>query len=403
MSLKHRFQRDPWLKASIIFLCLTSFESFFANFAHPVTPSLIINLDLPAYTFGLAFASMAIMNFLFSPFWGRLSDRIGRLNLYLISLLGYALGQYMFMLARSELDILVARAVAGFFIGGVIVIQMSYLIDIVPKRERAKMLSIQTALFSLTGSLGFLAGGLIGQTSIEAVFIAQALGLSMTGIVSRFVLKESIIDRKGFSLKEIYTEANPFHAFRVSFKLLNLSLSLFFIMVFLGVFGFVAFDQSFNFYVRDQLNLGPAYNGIIRASFGVLGLILNSSLSIYLIQHTQLRKTVLAILLLSSLSAWLMIVATSPLFLLGFSVLYFSSYNVIQVLTQVIASKEVPQDATGAFMGFFSSVRSLGMIFGSLIAGFVYGLHPLMAFALTGMVMSFALISYALSVHYIKK
>ncbi len=397
MQFKQRWTPSPWMKPVIIFLCITSMESFFANFAHPVTPSLIINLQLPAYTFGLAFASMAVTNFLFSPFWGRLSDRMGRLNLYLISLLGYALGQFLFMLAKTEWHIFVARAVAGFFIGGVIVLQMAYLIDIVPKAERAKLLSIQTALFSLTGSLGYLAGGLIGQYSIEAVFIVQVLGLALTGVISRIILKESITHKQKFQTKQLFKESNPFQAFRLSIKHLNLGLSLFFMMVFLSVFGFIAFDQSFNYYVRDQLNLGPAYNGVIRASLGVLGLVLNSTISLYLIRHTQLKKTVLSLLALASISSWLMIIPSQPTILLGFSVLYFSFYNIVQVLTQVIASREVPPDATGAFMGFFSSVRSLGMIFGSLLAGFVYGLDPLMAFALTGLVMSLAFIAYAFS------
>jgi len=400
MSFKQRWIQSPWIKTVIVFLCITSLESFFANFAHPVTPSLIINLKLPAYTFGLAFASMALTNFLFSPFWGRLSDRIGRLNLYLISLLGYALGQFLFMLAKTEWHILVARGVAGFFIGGVIVLQMAYLIDIVPKAERARMLSLQTALFSLTGSLGYLAGGLIGQSSIEAVFIVQVLGLALTGIVSRLILKESIQQKQTFNLRAMLYESNPFQAFRLSIKHLNLSLALFFMMVFLGVFGFIAFDQSFNYYVRDQLNLGPAYNGVIRASLGILGLVLNSTISLYLIRHTQLKKTLLSILALTSLSSWLMILPSSPSLLLGLSVLYFSFYNIVQVLVQVIASREVPHNETGAFMGFFSSVRSLGMIFGSLLSGFVYGIHPLMAFALTGFVMSLAFITYALSLRF---
>jgi MFS transporter, DHA1 family, multidrug resistance protein len=62
----------------IWFFSFMMMELIFANLAHPATPALIKNLNLPDYTFGAAFASMAFTNFLFSPFWGRLSDHKGR-------------------------------------------------------------------------------------------------------------------------------------------------------------------------------------------------------------------------------------------------------------------------------------------------------------------------------------
>jgi DHA1 family multidrug resistance protein-like MFS transporter len=386
-----------YVKRVGVFLGLIGLESFFANFAHPITPSLIIGLNLPASTFGFAFASMALLNFLFSPLWGRLSDRVGRLNLYLFSLFGYALGQILLMLARSQVGIYIARGTAGFFIGGVIVLQLAYLIDITPTEHRAKVMGFQTALFSITGALGFLAGGVIGEFSIQAVFITQAVGLISTGILTRLVLR----DVAGFDAqvhwREVAQEANPFKAFRASVKVLNVRLALFFVMVFFGVFGFIAFDQSFNYYVRDQLGLGPSYNGLFKAGFGILGLALNSTVSIYLIRFTRLRKTLMALLALSAASAWAMILPVSALGLLGLSVAFFAFYSMVQVLTQALASKEVPKEAIGSFMGFFSSIRSLGMIFGSSLSGLVYAIHPLMAFGMTGLVMSLGLGAYALS------
>ena len=52
-----------------------------ANFAHPITPTFIQDLGLNDYMFGVAFASMAVTNFLFSPFWGKLSKNIGSTNI----------------------------------------------------------------------------------------------------------------------------------------------------------------------------------------------------------------------------------------------------------------------------------------------------------------------------------
>ena len=58
------------LRFFLFFVAMTLFN-LAANFAHPVTPTLIQDLRLPDYMFGLMLAAMQISNFLFSPFWGR--------------------------------------------------------------------------------------------------------------------------------------------------------------------------------------------------------------------------------------------------------------------------------------------------------------------------------------------
>ena len=99
-----------------MFVCL---HSLAANFAHPVTPTIIKNLGLGDYMFGLAFAGMAGTSFLFSPFWGKLADYVQSRTILLIGNLGYAVGQILFSMGDSEWSIMLARFVSGFFVGGV--------------------------------------------------------------------------------------------------------------------------------------------------------------------------------------------------------------------------------------------------------------------------------------------
>ena len=54
----------------LLYYIVVAIESLAANLAHPITPTLIHNLNLPDYMFGLMFAGMSVTNFLFSPFWG---------------------------------------------------------------------------------------------------------------------------------------------------------------------------------------------------------------------------------------------------------------------------------------------------------------------------------------------
>ena len=88
-------------KSMMIFFFLSIFQNIANNLAHPVTPTLIKNLNLGNYMFGVAYAAMAFGQFLFSPFWGKMTKVIGERKQMTIGVLGYALGQFMFMIAKN--------------------------------------------------------------------------------------------------------------------------------------------------------------------------------------------------------------------------------------------------------------------------------------------------------------
>ena len=74
-----------------------------ANFAHPITPTLIVELQLPSYTFGTAFATMALTSFLFSPFWAKMKELFSARLLLLTGSVGYGLGQFFSDWQRQRL------------------------------------------------------------------------------------------------------------------------------------------------------------------------------------------------------------------------------------------------------------------------------------------------------------
>ena len=83
------------LRFSLFFFAMALFN-LASNFVHPVTPTLIQDLNLPDYMFGLMLACMQFSNFLFSPFWGKLCGYIPTKRIMLICGMGYAVGQMIF-------------------------------------------------------------------------------------------------------------------------------------------------------------------------------------------------------------------------------------------------------------------------------------------------------------------
>ena len=100
----------------------------------------------------------SMMGFLFTPFWGRLSDRIGRRPVLLYSIFGTAVG-YVFFAFASSLWFLFASRIIDGITGGNISTAQAYLSDITPPAERAK----NFGLFGATFGIAFAIGPLIGS------------------------------------------------------------------------------------------------------------------------------------------------------------------------------------------------------------------------------------------------
>ena len=137
-----------------------------ANFVHPVTPTIIVDLGLDDAMFGLALAAMMLCNFLFSPFWGKMAGLLSSRKVLLISGFGYAVGQVLFGLARTEVEFLLARMFAGIFVGGCYVAFLTYTANCSPAEKRGKNLAINATVNSVSASFGYCVGGLVGEWNV---------------------------------------------------------------------------------------------------------------------------------------------------------------------------------------------------------------------------------------------
>ncbi len=366
------------------FFVLMFIEMMFANLAHPATPFLIQQRMLPNYTFGFAFSAMAFTNFLFSPFWGMISNRYGRMTVYLIGCLGYALGQVGFALAMSFWMLIAARLVAGFFVGGVMVMHLTVVMDYSTKEDLAKNLTIHATVFTISGAAGYLIGGFIGDVSLPLLFTVQAVGLAFSGILAYVTFRQIPIDESEKLKKHHwYEDFNPLYAFKKSYKIMTWSLWIFMIIVFLSQVGSIAFDQSFNFYIREQFGFPPSANGMLKAAFGLLSLIVNMTIGLYLVRKTRQQKPLLLVLItLSLISLGLYLISDQVLFLI-MSIMLFTLNSIYVILIQTIAGSLGRAIDHSMFMGLFNAIKSLGMIMGSSLVGIIYAIQANYSFVFT--------------------
>jgi DHA1 family tetracycline resistance protein-like MFS transporter len=142
-------------------------------------------------------ASMySAMQFLFAPFFGRLSDRVGRRPVLLISILGSVAGYLIFGFAGSLFWLFVGRTVQGVS-GANIGTAQAYISDVTPPEDRAKSLGMYLgAAFGLGFIFGPALGGALSQWGNLGLGVVAAVMSALSFLVALFFLPESLPPEK---------------------------------------------------------------------------------------------------------------------------------------------------------------------------------------------------------------
>ena len=164
----------------------------------PLIPSYSEHFGARGAVIGLIFASFSLMQFIFSPIWGRLSDRHGRRPILLISTAGAAVSYVLFARSTGVENhtaalwlMVVSRMFAGIC-GGNITVAQAYIADITPPAERSKKMG----LIGMAFGLGFILGPFIGAESLRHLgetgpgWVAAAL-CAANFLLALFILTES--------------------------------------------------------------------------------------------------------------------------------------------------------------------------------------------------------------------
>ena len=351
-----------------------------ANFAHPVTPTIIQELALPDYMFGLMLAVMMLFNFLFSPFWGKINVSISSRATLLVGSLGYAAAQLLFAYSQTQMGILLARALAGIFVGGVFVSFLTYVINMAKHEDQAKFLTYTATIQSVFGAFGYLVGGLVGEYSIRGMFWLQAASLAGSGVIFWIACLPDNVESEKLTAGQILRETNPLQAFLDGKYFMNGAFALLFALNILINFGNTGFDQVFNYYLKDQLGLTSSYNGLIKAAVGFISFAANMTLCIWIIGKTNTKKSMVMLSVLCTAAAIGAVLLPDLKLYIGCSILLYALYSVSLPVVQHMAAEQADPAQKNLVMGFYNATKSLGSIIGSLMAGFLYSVHVKLPF-----------------------
>lgn len=352
-----------------------------ANFVHPVTPTIIVDLGLDDAMFGLALAAMMLCNFLFSPFWGKMAGLLSSRKVLLISGFGYAVGQVLFGMARTEVEFLLARMFAGIFVGGCYVAFLTYTANCSPAEKRGKNLAINATVNSVSASFGYCVGGLVGEWNVYFSVWLQAATLAGTSLLLYFLCRDDRqADGRSLQRREWLRACNPFSAFLQCRRFLTRALVFLFLAYGLGNLGYIAFEQCFNYFLKAQFHLTSGYNGIIKAVLGFLSLAANGTLCMWILRQKRVSAYLAGVMGVCTAAMIGVIFFNQPLPFILVNVLFFAFYFVSVPLMQNRAAVLGSGPQSNLVMGAFNAVKSFGSIFGSALAGVIYTWHPKLPF-----------------------
>jgi MFS transporter, DHA1 family, tetracycline resistance protein len=332
----------------------------------PIMPTIIkelihgTNSEASKYG-GMLIATYAIMQFLFSPVLGGLSDKYGRRPVLLIALITLAVDYLFLSFSQSIVLLFIGRAISG--IGGASITTASaYIADISTKENRAQNFGMVGAAFGIGFVVGPILGGLLGTFGPRVPFMVAA-GLSFINFLyGYFVLPESlsIENRRKFDIKR----ANPLGALKQLRKYPSLGGLVFcLLLIYMAAH---AVQSNWSFYNIEKFKWTQLMIGISLGAVGVLVAIVQGLLIKRIVPKLGNNKSVFVGLSLYAIGLALFAFAPFGWMMFAFLIPYCLG-GICGPALQAIISGNVPPNEQGELQGSLTSLMSVTSIFGPLL------------------------------------
>lgn len=336
----------------------------------PMLPRYASTYQAGGWAIGALMGVFSLMQLVFMPFWGRLSDRIGRRPVLMIGLAGSVVSYTLFGVADSFALLMLSRIAAGIF-GATIGTAQAYIADVTSDGERGRGMAVIGAAFGV----GFAVGPSVGGFSYEYLgpsapgFVAAALS-AVALVTAQVALPEpprhSATTRRGLVGGEGLRHA-----------LSTPTLPLILLLQFAATFAFSNFEGTLSLLTEIKWDYDIKENGQLFSYVGICLLVFQGGLVRRLMPRVgELNFTVLgcAVLTIGLASVGLANGTGTALIALAVAVLGFS---MLTPSLSSLLSRRTPRELQGEVLGLGQSLLALARVLGPAVGNPLMGIqHP---------------------------
>lgn len=368
MALPSTLACSVMKKPLIVIFTAIVLDAIGIGLVFPILPGLLHQVthsgNVAPYI-GITTAIYAVMQFVFAPVLGALSDKLGRRPVLLISLGGAAISYILMASASTLWMLLIGRAIAGLTSANMAV-ATAYITDITPEDKRAARFGVFNAMFGIGFIIGPVLGGLLGDYWLRLPFIVAAGLNACNMLLALFALPES---RKPQGGKIDLAALNPIRPMKWAFSMSGLTplILIFFIFSFSGE----VYGTCWALWGADTFKWDGLWIGLSLGTFGVCQALVQAFLTGPAVKLMGERPTIfvglacaaLALVVMALAAESWIVFAIMPVFALG---------GIGTPALQSLATKQVGKGQQGQFQGVLASVISLSAIIGPLVFSSIY-------------------------------
>ncbi len=359
---------------AILFACII-IAMLGYGIALPVLPFYIEQFGGRGLQLGLLVAAYGIMQLIFAPVWGSLSDRYGRKPILMIGMSGLGLGMLLFGFSRSLLMLYGAQLVSGALACAMFPVAMAYISDSSSDQERAGLMGKVGASAGLGIVLGPGIGGILADYSLALPFFVAASVCFATVLIIFFVLPESLEPEK----RSDKTENITFIQLKGLWQAIYTPIGFGLFAAFAVYFGKSNFSSIYGLYALERFGYGPKEVGSILMIMSLAYLISQGFLVGPLIKKIG-EESLIRLALIGNALGFLLLILASQYVTMVIAIVFFIILNAMLKPSALSFISKRASDRQGAAMGIAESYMSVGRVAGPIWAGSLFDVHILLPF-----------------------
>jgi MFS transporter, DHA1 family, tetracycline resistance protein len=322
----------------------------------PILPLYAERFGASPATVGLLVASFSVAQLVFSPIWGRVSDRVGRKPVLVLSLAGTAVGSLLMGVADSLWLLFLGRILDGIS-GASVSVAQAAVADLAAPEQRPRLLGLLGAAFGL----GFVAGPAIGAlAALRGPELPFLIAAAIAG-VNALVATKRLPDLRPTPAPADLDSGPPLRAVADLVAL-----------AFCSLVAFSAFEATFALFGEDRLGLDEASTGAVFVGVGILLVVVQGGLVhpavARLGEAGALRVGLVAnaagLALLSATDSWALLVPSLALLTVGQGL-------VTPALASAVAGRVDPS-RRGLTLGLQQAAGGLARVVGPVLGGLAF-------------------------------